>query len=170
MLKYKVGDLCQALVDCEVSAIGHQANCFNTMNSGVAKAIKMAFPDAWQADQETGKGDIHKFGDSSVGTFYRDDHSMGLIYNLYGQYNYGYDAKGYTSYPKLTQALESMRDDLLSATDYHPEYFKVGFPKIGAGLGGGDWDTIAEIINDVFDDRFNVTIYVLREEDVPRCR
>jgi O-acetyl-ADP-ribose deacetylase (regulator of RNase III) len=166
-LKYKVGDICDALQSGEVSAIGHQANCFNTMNSGVAKAIRARFPDAYDADCETVKGDITKFGDSSIGTMYNDTHNMGLIYNLYGQYNYGYDAKGYTSYPKLKQALESMRDDLLSATDYHPHYFKVGFPKIGAGLGGGDWDTIAEIIDQVFDERFSVTIYVLREDDVP---
>lgn len=167
-IRYVVGDLCDALQTGEVFSIGHQANCFNTMNSGVAKAIRARFPDAYAADCETEKGDINKFGDISVGTMYNDTHEQGLIYNLYGQYNYGYDAKGYTNYLKLEQALIAMRDDLLSATHYHPEYFKVGFPKIGAGLGGGDWDTIAEIIDQVFDDKFDVTIYVLREEDVPR--
>lgn len=163
MLKYKVGDLCQALISGEVNIIGHQANCFNTMNSGVAKAIKLAFPDAWQADQETTKGDIKKFGDLSLGIHYHDDGSIGAIYNLYGQYNYGYDQKGYTSYAKLTQALQVMRDDLLTGGNK----WLIGFPKIGAGLGGGDWDTIAEIIDQVFEG-FDVTIYVLREEDVPR--
>lgn len=162
MLNYKVGDLCEALKSGEVSSIGHQANCFNTMNSGVAKAIKLAFPDAWQADQETEKGDVTKFGDSSVGLYDRPNGTFGLIYNLYGQYNYGYDSKGYTNYAKLESALISMRDDILTATEYQPEYFKVGFPKIGAGLGGGDWDTIAKIIDVVFDDRFNVTIYTLQ--------
>jgi O-acetyl-ADP-ribose deacetylase (regulator of RNase III) len=164
MLKYKVGDLCQALLDGEVNVIGHQANCFNTMNSGVAKAIKLAFPDAWEADQETVKGDKGKFGDLSLGIHYYDEGGIGAIYNLYGQYNYGYDQKGYTDYSKLEQALTVMRDDLLTGNGpWH-----VGFPKIGAGLGGGDWDTIAEIIDKLFDG-FDVTIYVLREEDVPRC-
>lgn len=163
MIKYKVGNLVDAVLSGEVVAIGHQANCFCTMNSGVAKEIRLRLPCAWEADQLTGKGDIHKFGDISVGQL-RDEETReptGLVYNLYGQYNYGYDAKGYTSYAKLAQALEAMRDDLLTGRDL----WNVGFPKIGAGLGGGDWDTIEEIINDVFDDRFNVTIYVLREED-----
>jgi len=158
MLNYKVGDICDAIINGEVIAIGHQANCFNTMNSGVAKAIRLRLPCAWEADQLTIKGDIKKFGSISVGQL-RDeyDNPTGVVYNLYGQYNYGYDAAGYTSYLKLEQALMEMRDDLLTGRDL----WNVGFPKIGAGLGGGDWDTIAEIIDTVFDDRFNVTIYTL---------
>lgn len=81
-----------------------------------------------------------------------------MVYNLYGQYNYGYDAAGYTNYEALRGALMHMRDDLLTGKDL----WNVGFPKIGAGLGGGDWDTIAGIIDEVFDERFNVTIYTLQ--------
>lgn len=158
-MRYVVGDLCDALERGEVDAIGHQANCFNTMNSGVAKAIRTRFPQAYEADCETVKGDRGKLGDLSLATA-----GSGLIYNLYGQYNYGYDAKGYTDYSALQSALFEMREDLLTGSGFKV----VGFPKIGAGLGGGDWDTIAEIINRVFSDAFDVTIYVLREEDVPR--
>lgn len=161
MLKYKVGDICEALRTGEVDAIGHQANCFNTMNSGVAKAIRTAFPDAYVADCETEKGDISKFGDSTVGMHTREDGETVLIYNLYGQYNYGYDAKGYTNYVKLREALVSMRNDLRTAVDYGVHYNKVGFPKIGAGLGGGDWSIISNIIEDVFGEEFDVTIYTL---------
>lgn len=165
-MKYKVGNIVDAILTGEVIAIGHQANCFNTMNSGVAKEIKLRLPCAWEADQLTVKGDHCKLGSVSVGQL-RDPETnkpTAVVYNLYGQYNYGYDAKGYTNYAALTNALEDMRDDLLTGNNL----WNVGFPKIGAGLGGGDWDTIAEIIDQVFDDRFNVTIYVLREEDVPR--
>lgn len=161
MLKYKVGDICEALRTGEVDAIGHQANCFNTMNSGVAKAIRAAFPDAYVADCETEKGDILKFGDSTVGMHTREDGVIALIYNLYGQYNYGYDAKGYTNYVKLREALISMRNDLRTAVDYGAYFNKVGFPKIGAGLGGGDWLIISNIIEEVFGEEFDVTIYTL---------
>ena len=158
-LKYKVGDICDALESGEVASIGHQANCFNTMNSGVAKSIRTRFPDAYVADCETEKGDKNKLGDISVGLHTREDRTVGLIYNLYGQYNYGYDAAGYTNYDALRSALIEMRDDLTTAIG-REVWKNVGFPKIGAGLGGGDWDTIEAIINEVFVD-FDVTIYTL---------
>lgn len=160
MFNYKVGDVVDAVISGEVVAIGHQANCFCTMNSGVAKAIKARLPCAWEADQLTVKGDKDKLGTISVGQL-RDEAGQptGVVYNLYGQYNYGYDAKGYTNYEALRGALMHMRDDLLTGNNLRD----VGFPKIGAGLGGGDWDTIATIIADVFCDHgFNVTIYTLQ--------
>lgn len=167
MLKYKVGNLIDALKSGEVSSIGHQANCFCTMNSGVAKAIREAFPQAYEADCFTGKGDKGKLGDCTAAQHDRADGSVGIIYNLYGQYNYGYDAKGYTNYEALRGALLNMRIDLDGAVGVKGENWKkVGFPKIGAGLGGGDWDTIERIIEEVFAD-YDVTIYVLRESDVP---
>lgn len=159
MITYKVGDLVDALKSGEVFAIGHQANCFNTMNSGVARAIRAHFPDAWAVDQNTKRGSSAKLGGISVGVYNGpgpDD--VRLIYNLYGQYNYGYDKQGYTKYDKLESAMIRMRDSL-------PTRAKVGFPKIGAGLGGGDWVRIEAIIEEVFKD-FDVTIYVLRAEDV----
>lgn len=159
MIKYKVGDLGAALKSGEVFAIGHQANCFNTMNSGVAKMIRQQFPDAYQVDQHTKRGSSAKFGGISIGVHKAQNDEVRLIYNLYGQYNYGYDAKGYTNYTKLESAMIRMRDSL-------PARAKIGFPKIGAGLGGGSWDLIESIIEEVFQD-FDVTIYVLREEDVP---
>jgi O-acetyl-ADP-ribose deacetylase (regulator of RNase III) len=159
MIKYKVGNLVDAILNGEVVAIGHQANCFNTMNSGVAKEIKARLPAAWEADQLTVKGDHDKLGTISVGQLRNEvtREPTGLVYNLYGQYRYGYDAAGYTDYEALAEALASMRDDLLTGKDL----WDVGFPKIGAGLGGGDWDMIYGIIENIFDDRFNVTIYTL---------
>lgn len=162
MFEYKVGDLVQALKSGEVSSIGHQANCFCTMNSGVAKAIRLEFPQAYEADCFTEKGDKNKLGTLTAAEHERADGSVGIIYNLYGQYNYGYDAKGYTNYEALRGALLNMRIDLDGAVGVNGEdWKKVGFPKIGAGLGGGDWDTIARIIEEVFTD-YDVTIYTLK--------
>uniref|UniRef100_A0AAU6VYA7 Macro domain protein n=2 Tax=unclassified bacterial viruses TaxID=12333 RepID=A0AAU6VYA7_9VIRU len=160
MINYKVGDVVDAILSGEVIAIGHQANCFNTMNSGVAKAIRTRLPCAWEADQLTVKGDRDKLGTISVGQLRNclTGEPTGLVYNLYGQYNYGYDNAGYTDYHALTKALIAMRDDLLTGNNLT----EVGFPKIGAGLGGGDWSIISTLIADVFcDSGFNVTIYTL---------
>ena len=157
-LQYKEGCLIQALKSGEVQAIGHQANCFHTMNSGVAKAIRLAFPGAYFADTSlTVKGDRSKLGTFSIYQAYPHELSgePGLIYNLYGQYNYGYDARGYTDYAALESALMGMSDDLLTGDSLT----RVGFPKIGAGLGGGDWEIIEGIIIRAFDG-FEVTVYL----------
>lgn len=159
-LVYKQGCLIEALKSGEVSSIGHQANCFCTMNSGVAKAIRLAFPQAYEADCYTDKGDKGKLGQLTAVEHERADGSVGIIYNLYGQYNYGYDAKGYTNYEALRGALLNMRIDLDGAAPTGEDWKKVGFPKIGAGLGGGDWATIEAIINEVFDGDFEITIYI----------
>lgn len=162
MIQYKIGDLVDALKSGEVSSIGHQANCFCTMNSGVAKAIRLAFPQAYEADCYTEKGDKNKLGKLTAVEHERADGSVGIIYNLYGQYNYGYDAKGYTNYEALRGALLNMRIDLDGAVGvFGEDWKKVGFPKIGAGLGGGDWDTIARIIEEVFTG-YDVTVYTLK--------
>lgn len=156
-LQYKEGCLIDALASGEVQAIGHQANCFHTMNSGVAKAIRQAYPGAYDADvEQTVKGDLGKMGNFSIYQV-RDGEGNpgGLIYNLYGQYNYGYDSKGYTNYEALESAMWGMRNDLLTGNNLR----RIGFPKIGSGLGGGDWRTIEEIISVVFDG-FEVTVYL----------
>lgn len=57
---YVKGNLIEALKSGSVQAIAHQANCFNTMGSGVALAIKNAFPEAYEADCKTVKGDKKK--------------------------------------------------------------------------------------------------------------
>ena len=44
--------------------------------------------------------------------------------------------------------------------------YKVGLPKIGAGLAGGDWKIIETMIESVLHD-CDVTIYVLNKEEIP---
>ena len=105
MIKYKKGDLIKAFQSGEVTAIGHQSNCFNTMGSGVALAVKSAFPEAYAADCTTVKGDKSKLGSMSCCMT-----PKGPIFNLYGQYTYGRE-KGvvYTDLKALGNALGQMK-------------------------------------------------------------
>ena len=83
-ITYKNGCLIEGFKAGEVRAIAHQANCFNTMGSGVAKALREAFPEIYEADCQTEKGSRDKLGSLSW-TF--NEH--GMMFNLYGQYKYG---------------------------------------------------------------------------------
>jgi len=79
-LTYKKGCLIEAAKAGEVDIIAHQANCFNTMKSGIAPLIGKYCPEAVEADQKTARGDIAKLGTTSVG--FADDNVM--VWNLYG--------------------------------------------------------------------------------------
>lgn len=145
MIKYKKGCLIKGALEGEITAVAHQCNCFCNMGRGIAPQIKRAFPEAWEAGKATGKGDRGKLGSYSLAE------SDGVyIFNLYGQYEYG-SGKRQTSYEHLRKAM------VKTASICHKDA-KIGLPKIGAGLGGGDWAVIEEIINDVFDG-YDVTVY-----------
>lgn len=166
-LKYKVSCLIEAAKSGEVDVIAHQCNCFCTMGSGIAPLIKKNFPEAWEADKATKKGDVQKLGSFSKGlSFKYGDKGFPLfIYNLYGQYGYGKRKEGGTDtdYHALESSLIAMTKELRQAKE-----LKIGLPKLGAGLGGGDWNLISQIIESVLCDQgFDVTIYVLNEKEIP---
>ncbi|UPW35826.1 Macro_Poa1p_like domain-containing protein [Pseudomonas phage EM] len=158
MIKYRKGDLLAAFKNRELHAIAHQANCFNTMGSGIARQIKEQFPEAYEADQSTEKGDRSKLGSL---TFTVNEY--GSIYNLYGQYDYGRDNKVYTKIDALGRALYTMSMFLSAEAGARgiPEAeLCVGLPKIGCGLAGEDWENVAPLIEE-FLGQFQVYVYEL---------
>jgi len=163
-LKYKLGDLIAAANSGEVNVIAHGCNCFTTMGSGIAPLVKAAFPEAWKADLQTSKGDKSKLGSYSVG----GTSSGLLVYNLYSQYGYSGRNKGIRDldYNALYDSLTAMKKNL-TVRGLGSEGFRVGLPKIGAGLAGGDWNVIEAMIMSVFES-YDVTIYVLKSDEIPR--
>lgn len=153
MLKYKKGDLIQAAKSGEVNVIAHQCNCFNNMGAGIAPQIKKAFPEAWLADNATEKGDKEKLGRLS----YAKSGDV-LVFNLYGQYGWWKqkDDSLNTDYNMLRKSLEQMSRMLFAKRNE----VKIGLPRIGCGLGGGNWEIVSQIIEEEFSD-FDVTIYDL---------
>ena len=136
---YVKGDLIQAMKQGNVQCIAHQSNCFNTMGSGVALAIKNAFPEAYEADCKTIRGDEWKLGGFTMAATVD-----GYVFNLYGQYKYGKDGKQYTDYTAIESSLRNMACKLRTLGFAGT----IGLPKIGAGTGGGDWSIISQIIKE----------------------
>lgn len=163
MLKYKVGDLIKAAVDGEVNVIAHCANCFNTMKSGIAPQIVKMFPEAGEVDNETLKGDKGKLGSATA--CYDEFHNVTVV-NLYGQYHYGREkGKVYVDYNALRESFGVMKN-FMSQTTRYP---RIGLPKLAAGLSGGDWNIIQQIIKDELTAYgYDVTIYVLDENEIPK--
>jgi O-acetyl-ADP-ribose deacetylase (regulator of RNase III) len=123
----------------------HGCNCFNTFGSGVAKIVKELYPGAYEADQETEKGDTQKLGSYTVwsGKHYYYDQDI-IVINSYSQYGYGslFNKQVQLQYDKLRESLEQIEFVYRGAS--------FAMPRIGAGLARGDWATIKEIIEEVF--------------------
>lgn len=116
----------------------HQANCFTTMGSGIAASIRGLYPEAYEADCRTIKGDSKKLGTFSWAKTKRDNK---IIINMYSQYNYGRESRK-TNYEAFANGLERVRDFLLEK-----KLTSLSIPyKIGCNLGGGNWNVVKTII------------------------
>lgn len=132
-----VGDLIELALDGRFDIIIHGCNCFCTMDAGIARAVKQEFPEAYAADLLTTKGDRSKLGNFSQAIIPQKEHPLTII-NGYTQFHY-YGNTLLLDY----HAVETLFD-LLKLT-YPGRRF--GYPKIGAGLAGGDWSRISQIID-----------------------
>ena len=147
MITLKKGNLITAALNNEFEVIVHGCNCFNTMGSGIAKQIKENFKEAYIADQKTKKGDVLKLGTCS----YAFDRGIYVI-NAYTQYRYGNNQR-YVEYSAVLNCMKWI-------SDHFNALYKIGMPKIGSGLAGGDWNIIQDIIEEILSDR-DVTIMYL---------
>jgi O-acetyl-ADP-ribose deacetylase (regulator of RNase III) len=108
------------------------------MGKGIALAIKRRFPEAYDADCATEKGSRQKLGSFSAAKIERGPRSF-IIVNAYTQFHWrGAGVKA--DYEAIRSA---MRGIALEYSDC-----KIGYPKIGAGLAGGDWSVISTIIEE----------------------
>ena len=139
------GDLVKLALNNKFDAIIHGCNCFNTMGKGIAYTIRKVFPEAYEADKKTKKGDRNKLGDYSYAALNIKQKELFII-NAYTQYDYRI-----TSQKSINVDYEAIRK-VFTRINKDFKGLHIGIPRIGAGLAGGDWDKIKTIINEVTPD------------------
>ena len=151
-MKIDVVELIESLSDNKaLNVLVQQANCFNTMGKGIAKAISTAYPEVARADNATKAGDKAKLG---TYTYARVKDNV-VIANAYSQYNYGWlnplDSNGrQTDYEALRKSLTAVRDDFTGRST-HPVIFYI--PKfIGQSLAKGNPRIIQPMVKEIFKD------------------
>ena len=111
------------------------------MNSGIAKDVRLAFPEAYEADRETLKGDREKLGSTSVAKVDRGGTDIIVV-------------NGYTQFHWRGSGVRADYDAIRSVMSEVKARFqgkRIGYPRIGAGLAKGDWSKILRIIAEELD-------------------
>tara|TARA_R110000824_G_scaffold280251_1_gene468382 strand:+ start:15081 stop:15560 length:480 start_codon:yes stop_codon:yes gene_type:complete len=136
-MKVIKGDLLKLAQSETFDVIVHGCNCYHTMGAGIAWQIAKQFPEALEADLVTEYGNSEKLGAISCAEIETDKGYVFHIVNGYTQMGCGHGL--YTNYTAIAMVMETV-------AEFWPEA-RIGYPKIGAGLGGGDWNVIHPIID-----------------------
>jgi O-acetyl-ADP-ribose deacetylase (regulator of RNase III) len=147
-------------------------NCMNVQGAGLAPQFVKAFgTDKFKMEHSEYKGDINKLGTIDFQKKYfeqRDENiykwtsypmwevSYVFVVNCYTQFNYGSNHADGDAKPVDYDAIKMVMRKL----NHKFKGLRIGMPKIGAGLAGGDWNKIKAIIQkEIVDCDVTVVIY-----------
>jgi O-acetyl-ADP-ribose deacetylase (regulator of RNase III) len=136
-LVYKTGNL----LDVQMGHIVHGCNACGVMGSGVALAVKKTYPEAfnsYRAQYESVDG-------LELGQAYPYAVNQHLVlWNAITQQGFGQPTRN-CSYDAIQTCFEYISSSMLLLNEVPAE---LHIPLIGAGLGGGNWNIIANIIEE----------------------
>lgn len=139
-MKVVKGNIFDLAEQGEFDVVVHGCNCFCTMGKGIAKEVKTRYPWVYEADLKTHKGDKDKLGTVSLEGVQAGQHTFSII-NAYTQYDYrGSAGTVNLDYEALRSCFKHIKQRFSGC--------RIAYPKIGAGLAGGDWNIISAIIDE----------------------
>ncbi len=136
------GDLIELGINGNFDVIVHGCNCFCTMGAGIAKGIKRKLPEAYKADLETKKGDKTKLGTISFAEINTENGTL-VVVNGYTQFDWRGNGRK-VDYEAIRNVFRMVKSKFAGK--------RIGYPAIGAGLAGGEWHIISEIIEEKLKD------------------
>ena len=145
------GNLITLAQEGTFDVIAHGCNCFCTMGAGIAPQMAKAFDcDKYELEADEYRGDINKLGQIQYHDFMLTTSPKVSVVNCYSQY----DFRGTKPFDEEAFTL-CMRKINKQFAGKH-----VGLPQIGAGLAGGNWETIKSIIvRELFQTHTTVVIF-----------
>ena len=130
---YKQGNLLEA----PQRVLVHGTNNRGVMGSGVAAQIRARWPNVYEVYELK-----HRVFGLDLGTIVPVATLDGkIIVNAITQDGFGRDGRVYVDYDAIERCFETINQRVDSW-----EVTEVAMPRIGAGLGGGDWAIIESII------------------------
>jgi O-acetyl-ADP-ribose deacetylase (regulator of RNase III) len=141
MINHITGDIIKLAENGNFDYILHGCNCFHTMGSGLAGQLVKKYPIILAADKTTAYGDREKLGkwtNAKISTY----HNQFTIVNVYTQFFFGLGTDVF-EYDSFDEFLNSFGEHL----KMRGSRVRVAFPKISAGLAGGNWPRILQSIS-----------------------
>ena len=133
MINYVTGDLLGATQ----RVIIHGCNAQGVMGSGVARQIRQRWPNVYEVYALR-----HRVFGLGLGEIVPVATLDGrIIVNCITQDGFGRDGRRYVDYDAIDRCLALVNDRVQGW-----EATEVAMPRIGAGLGGGDWEVIEQIV------------------------
>lgn len=127
---HKTGDIFES--DAEV--IGHGVNLQGVMGAGIAKTVKELYPSVYEGYKQA--VEFGALGAGGTLILPTDDGDL-YIANIASQVKTGANADLNLLESGLMETVDQMRDMGL---------YTLALPRIGAGIGGLDWEDVLDII------------------------
>jgi hypothetical protein len=162
------------ILTVDKGVIVHSVNCIGAVG-GLAGAIARKWPE--NAEKYKKYVRHRKFSIMLMGSVFEVNVAHNLIVaNLFGQYNVG-TSKQQTEYAALIAGFKSIAntyfvgndtetiDDGVFGMNEHSIALKdIYIPyKIGCGLGGADWETVQDILHQIFENSHK-NVYICKHE------
>jgi len=151
------GDVLEALVDGDIDVLAHGVNCCDAFGSGIAGQIAREFPHVKEAYHRK----YSKYGIALGEVDIVPVTTSYAIANCATQQLCGGEPKKqplemYCSYDAIKECMIELREK------YKCMDTSIGMPYIGAGLAGGNWNTIKSIITEVFEKSNSIDVYLYK--------
>lgn len=142
------------LFDADVDAIGHGCNVCATMGGGIARLFSNRFPTMYEHYKRLCKEGLFTPGEVYIYPLMGEEQAIykfRYVLNMATQQNPGPDAK----LEHITACFDTLKRRGETS-------FRLGLPKIAAGIGGLEWDDVRSCIEaSIEDTNIDVTVYCL---------
>jgi len=167
IIKYEIADATQFVPKTDYVLISHITNNVKVWGAGFSGALARAFPGVEEEWRKTGAAKPPRLGEVKAHSHpftrlglpgWGDRKQSVIITHMCAQDGVGRD-KQRVVYTALSECLSTLATTAINFTTTNAKTFAVVLPRVGSGLGGGDWDTIEGLIDTAFAD-WDGTIYV----------
>jgi O-acetyl-ADP-ribose deacetylase (regulator of RNase III) len=151
-MKIAKGEICNLALAGQYNMIVHGVNCQGKMGAGVAARIASVFPEAYADYRKACKRHpdpgslLGRISYCSVCLHAEEEERRLYIVNAFTQLDYRGEGVR-VSYAAVETVFRRIRSIITGSESR----IRIAYPRIGAGLGGGDWEVIAPIIDEQLD-------------------